>query len=242
SGKAIVGLSEEQIRLLATEANVQKVSWRDLPIVTSQGRHGATTVAASMWLAHRHNIQVFATGGIGGVHRGDSIDISNDLEALAQVPMVVICAGAKAILNLTATRELLEMRGVTVVGYQTDEMPAFYSRTSGLPVDIRCETPEAIAVVVRARQDLALPGATLVTVPIPEADAIPREEIEPVIAQALEEADARGLRSAEVTPFLLARVGELTGERSLRANLALLENNARVAARIARVLSPPMRA
>jgi pseudouridine-5'-phosphate glycosidase len=242
SGNVIVGLSEAQIRLLATEADVQKVSWRDLPIVTSQGGHGATTVAATMWLAHRHNVQVFATGGIGGVHRGGGFDISNDLEALAQVPMVVVCAGAKAILDLPATREMLEMRGVTVIGYQTDEMPAFYSRTSGLPVDIRCDTPEAVADVVRARQDLGLPGATLVTVPIPEAAAIPREEIEPAIAQALEEADARGLRSAEVTPFLLARLGELTGDRSLRANLALLENNARVAARIARVLSPPMRA
>lgn len=242
SGKALVGLSEAQIRLLATEADVQKVSWRDLPIVTSQGRHGATTVAASLWLAHRHHIQVFATGGIGGVHRGGGFDISNDLEALAQVPMVVVCAGAKAILDLPATREMLEMRGVTVVGYQTDEMPAFYSRTSGLPVDIRCDTPEAVAVVVRARRDLDLPGSTLVTVPIPEDAAIPREEIEPAIAQALEEADARELRSAEVTPFLLARVGELTGERSLRANLALLENSARVAARIARVLSLPMQA
>ena len=242
SGDAIVGLSEAQIRLLATEVDVQKVSWRDLPIVTSQGGHGATTVAATMWLAHRRNVQVFATGGIGGVHRGGGFDISNDLEALAQVPMVVVCAGAKAILDLAATREMLEMRGVTVVGYQTDEMPAFYSRTSGLPVDIRCDTPEAVADVVRARRDLGLPGATLVTVPIPEAAAIPREEIEPAIAQALDEADARGLRSAEVTPFLLARLGELTGDRSLRANLALLENNARVAARIARVLSPPMRA
>lgn len=237
AGRVVVGLSENEIRWLATADDVRKVSWRDLPIVTAQGRHGATTVAATMWLAHRHNLQVFATGGIGGVHRGDGFDVSTDLEALAQVPMVVVCAGAKAILDLAATREVLETKGVTVVGYQTNEMPAFYSRHSGLPVDIRCDTPAAVADIVQARRKLGLPGATLVTVPIPEDAAIPREEIEPAIEQALEEAQARGLRSAEITPFLLSRLCELTGERSLHANLALLENNARVAAQIACALS-----
>jgi pseudouridine-5'-phosphate glycosidase len=204
-------------------------------------QHGATTVAATMWIAHQHEISVFATGGIGGVHRslsgGAAFDISTDLEALAQIPMVVVCAGAKAILDLPATREVLETRGVTVVGYGTDEMPAFYSRTSGLPVDVRCDTPGEVAALVAARRSLGLPGATLVTVPVPEPHAIPAEVIEPAIEQALADAEEQRLRSGEVTPFLLTRISTLTGKRSLRANLALLENNARVAAQIAQTLA-----
>ncbi len=239
-GQVIAGLTEPQMRRLATGAYVRKVSRRDLPVVVARRQDGATTVAATMWIAHRSGIEVFATGGIGGVHRGArGFDVSADLEELAQTPVAVVCAGAKAVLDLEATREVLETRGVTVVGYQTDEMPAFYSRTSGLPVDARCETPEEVAALVRARKRLGLPGAVLVTVPLPEDAAIPAEEIEPVIAQAVAEAVHRGLRAAEVTPFLLARVSELTGARSLRANLALLENNARVAARLARALQPP---
>lgn len=245
-GRPLAGLAPSQIEHLATAEDVRKLSLRDLPVAVARKLDGATTVAATLWIAHQHRIDVFATGGIGGVHRavggGASFDVSADLEALAQIPMVVVCAGAKAILDLPATREVLETRGVTVVGYGTDEMPAFYSRTSGLPVDVRCDTPAEVAALVRARRDLTLPGATLVTVPIPEAAAIPADEIAPAIDQALAEAERRGLRSAEVTPFLLQRLSELTGERSLQANMALLEHNARIAARIARALVPVRRA
>ncbi len=239
AGEVVVGLSEAQIRLLATANEVRKLSWRDLPVALARRQHGATTVAATMWIAHRSGIEVFATGGIGGVHRGGGFDVSNDLEALARLPMVVVCAGAKAVLDLAATREVLETRGVTVVGYGTDELPAFYSRESGLPVDARCDTPAEVAALVHARRRLALPGAVLVAVPVPEEAALARREIEPAIEEALAEAEARGLRSAAVTPFLLARLAELTAGRSLRTNLALLERNARVAAQIARALSPP---
>ena len=236
-GEPVIGLSDAQVDYLGGSDEVRKLSLRDLPIALARGLDGATTVAATMWLAYRAGITVFATGGIGGVHRAvggwSSSDVSNDLDVLGRLPMVVVCAGAKALLDLAATREVLETRGVTVVGYGTDEMPAFYSRTSGLPVDVRCDTPAEVAEVVRARQALGLSGATLVTVPVPEAAEIPRAEIEPAIAQALAEAEERGLRSAEVTPFLLTCLALLTGERSLRTNLALLENNARLAARIA---------
>ncbi|MDX1546634.1 MAG: pseudouridine-5'-phosphate glycosidase [Rhodothermales bacterium] len=235
-GRVVAGLSEDQIRHLATAEGVRKVSWRDLPVAAARGLDGATTVAATMHLAHRHGIDVFATGGIGGVHRGGGFDVSTDLEALGALPLVAVCAGAKAVLDLAATREVLETKGVTVVGYQTDEMPAFYSRASGLPVDVRCDTPEAVAAIVRARRALGLPGAVLVAVPVPASEEIPRAEIEPVIAQALDEAERQGLRSAAVTPFLLARLAELTGARSLRTNIALLEHNARTAARIALAL------
>lgn len=240
NGQPVVGLTEEQIEHLATAPDVCKVSWRDLPVVAALGLDGATTVAATMWLAHRHGIPVFATGGIGGVHRSvghaPSFDVSNDLEALAQVPMVVVCAGAKALLDLPATREVLETRGVTVVGYQTDEMPAFYSRTSGLAVDVRCDTPEAVADVYRARQALGLPGAVLVTVPPPGAEALPHEQIAPIIDEAVAEAEQRGLRSGEVTPFLLNYISQRTAGRARDTNLALLVRNAQVAARIAQAL------
>ena len=186
-----------------------------------------------MWVAHRFGIEVFATGGIGGVHRGDGRDISADLQELAETPVVVVCAGAKAILDLPATLEYLETHGATVVGWQTDDFPAFYSRSSGLAVDVRCDSAEEVAALWRAKRALGLPGGLLVAVPIPAADEIPAAEIEPTILQAVAEVAARGLRSAEVTPFLLTRLAELTGERSLRANLALLENNARIATQIA---------
>src|SRR5690606_1471107 len=236
-GEAVVGLTEAQIRRLATAEGVAKVSLRDLPVVAARGLDGATTVAATMHLAHRAGLRVFATGGIGGVHRAApgqaAWDVSADLGALARYPMVVVCAGAKAILDLPATREVLETRGVTVVGYGTDERPAFYSPTSGLPVDVRCDTPEEVAALARARDALDLPQALLVTVPPPVEDAIPTEEIEPVIAEAVAEVEALGLRSGAITPFLLRRLGALTGGRSLGANLALLEQNARIAAQIA---------
>lgn len=232
-GELIAGLSPAQIHHLATSSTVRKVSRRDLPIVVAKKLDGATTVATTMWVAHHSGIVVFATGGIGGVHRGEGTDISADLQELAQTPVIVVCAGAKAILDLPATLEHLETHGVTVVGYGTNEFPAFYTRTSGLPVDVRCDTAAEVVKIWHAKQQLGLPGGLLVTVPIPVADELPAEEIEPAIAQAVKEAAMRGLRSAEVTPFLLTRIADLTGERSLNANLALLRNNARVAAEIA---------
>jgi len=236
-GELRAGLSEAELIHLATARGVRKVSRRDLPIVVARRLDGATTVATTMWVAQRFGIQVFATGGIGGVHRGKGDDISADLQELAQTPVVVVCAGAKAILDLPSTLEYLETQGVTVIGYGTDEFPAFYSRTSGLAVDVRCDTPAEVAAIWRAKRGLGLPGGLLVTVPVPAEMEIPAAEIEPAIAQAVAEAEARGLRSAEVTPFLLTRIAQLTGERSLRTNLALLHNNAAVAAEIAVALA-----
>ncbi|MBI1296103.1 pseudouridine-5-phosphate glycosidase [bacterium] len=240
NGELIAGLSAAQIEHLATAKDVRKVSRRDLPIVVAKKLDGATTVATTMWIAERAGIAVFATGGIGGVHRGvggaASVDVSADLQELAQTPVIVVCAGAKAILDLPATLEYLETFGVTVVGYGTDEFPAFYSRSSGLPVDVRCDSAADVADLWRAKRQLGLPGGILVTVPVPEDAEIPAHEIEPVIEQAVNEADAQGLRSAQVTPFLLSRIAELSGERSLNTNLALLKNNARVAAEIALAL------
>ena len=236
-GELVAGLSYAQLHHLATAAGVRKVSRRDLPVVVARRQDGATTVATTMWVAHRFGIQVFATGGVGGVHRGAdnemSSDVSADLQELAQTPVIVVCAGAKAILDLPRTLEYLETHGVTVVGYGTDEFPAFYSRSSGLPVDVRCDSAAEVVAIWHAKQKLGLPGGLLVTAPVPAADEIPAAEIEPTILQAVAEAETRGLRSAEVTPFLLSRIAELSGERSLRANLALLKNNARIAAEIA---------
>lgn len=236
-GELRAGLSEAELIHLATARGVRKVSRRDLPIVVARRLDGSTTVATTMWVAQRFGIQVFATGGIGGVHRGKGDDISADLQELAQTPVIVVCAGAKAILDLPSTLEYLETQGVTVVGYGVDEFPAFYSRTSGLAVDVRCDTPAEVAAIWRAKRALGLPGGLLVTVPVPAEMEIPAAEIEPAIAQAVTEAETRGLRSAEVTPFLLTRIAQLTGERSLRTNLALLHNNAAVAAKIAVALA-----
>ena len=239
AGELIAGLSPQQIERLAAAPDrpVSKVSRRDLPIVVARKLDGATTVAATMWIAHRAGIELFATGGIGGVHRsrepGPSTDVSADLQELAQTPLIVVCAGAKAILDLPATLEYLETHGVTVIGYRTEEFPAFYSRGSGLPVDICCNSPQEVADIWRAKRALDLAGGLLVAVPVPEEDEIPAAQIEPQIEQALADSAAAGLRSAEVTPFLLRRIAELTGDRSLRANLALLRNNARVGAAIA---------
>ena len=236
-GELVAGLDEAQLLRLAQGKNIRKVSRRDLPIVVARQQDGATTVATTMWIAERFGIEVFATGGIGGVHRGDGTDISADLQELAQTGVVVVCAGAKALLNLPATLEYLETHGVTVIGLGTDEFPAFYSRTSGLPVDVRCDTAQEVAAIWRAKRALGLPGGLLVAVPIPVADEIPAYEIEPVIEQAVQEAEQQGLRSAQVTPFLLTRINQLSGKRSLRANLALLKNNARAATEIALALA-----
>lgn len=237
AGELVAGLNAAQLHNMATSSTVRKVSRRDLPIVVARRLDGATTVATTMWIAHRFGIEVFATGGIGGVHRGEGTDVSADLQELAQTPVMVVCAGAKAILNLPATLEYLETHGVPIVGYGVDEFPAFYSRNSGLPVDVRCDTPEEVASIWRAKRALALPGGMLVAVPVSTEDEMPAAVIEPLIAQAIAEAEARQIRSAEVTPFLLTRLSELSGEQSLRANLALLKNNASVAAKIAAALA-----
>ena len=233
NGEAVVGLNTAQLTHLATAQGVRKVSRRDLPIVHARGEDGGTTVATTMWLAERAGIEVFATGGIGGVHRGNRADVSADLHELARTGVIVVCAGAKAILDLPATLELLETLGVTVIGYGTDEFPAFYSRQSGLSVDVRCDSAAEVAAIWRSKQALGLSGGLLVAAPAPAEDAMAAAEIEPIIEEAVAEAAQRGYRSAEVTPFLLARIAELSGERSLRANLALLKNNARIGAEIA---------
>jgi pseudouridylate synthase len=235
-GELYAGLEPDQLERLANTDNVRKVSRRDLPIVTAQKGHGATTVAATMWVATQAGIKVFATGGIGGVHRGQPFDVSADLPELAQTPVVVVCAGAKAILDLPLTLEWLETHGVPVLGFGTDTFPAFYSRSSGLPVDARCDTAEDAAQIIRAKFDLGLPGGVLIGVPIPEDYAVAPEDIEPAIQQALKMAEAKNIRGKAITPFLLQHVSELTGGESQKANIALLENNARAAAQIAKAL------
>jgi len=240
-GRVTVGLSEEQIRHLATAEAVRKVSLRDLPVVVAGGADGATTVAATMHLAHRAEIPVMATGGIGGVHRrADSApcwDVSADLEALRRLPLTVVCSGPKSILDLAATREQLETRGVTVVGYKTDTMPAFYSRSSDHPVDVRCDTPGAVVDLIEARRALDLRAALLVTVPPPADAAIEPSVLAPVIDEALVDAAEQDLRAGALTPFLLDRLHTLLGDQILTTNRALLRRNARVAARIAGVLA-----
>lgn len=239
-GTVHIGLTESHIRHLATADDVAKVSLRDLPPIAARSVDGATTVAATMHLAHRAGITVMATGGIGGVHRTvgtqPTWDVSADLEALRRLPMTVICSGPKSILDLRATRERLESYGVTVIGYQTDEMPAFYCASSETPVDVRCDTPTAVAEIIRQRNRLDLPSAILVTVPPPSESALPRPVLEPVIERALSDAADRNLRAAEVTPFLLSRLREINGQRIVETNRALLRRNARVAARIAQAL------
>ena len=236
-GRITVGLTPDELSYLARARDVRKCSRRDFPIVLAQHGDGATTVAGTMIVAHMAGIQVFATGGIGGVHRGHPFDVSADLMELAQTPVAVVCAGAKAILDLPLTLEVLETHGVPVIGYQCSEFPAFYTRSSGLPLDIRCDTCGEVADIIRSRETLGFHTGTLVATPIPEKDELPAQVAEKAIAQALKEAEERGVRGKEVTPFLLARVSELTHEESRTANVALLENNARVAARIAQALA-----
>ncbi len=235
-GEIYAGLEPDQLERLANTDNVRKVSRRDLPIVIAQKGHGATTVAATMWVAAQAGIKIFATGGIGGVHRGQPFDVSADLPELAQTPVVVVCAGAKAILDLPLTLEWLETHGVPVLGFETDTFPAFYSLSSGLPVDARCDTAEAAAQIIRAKFELGLQGGVLIGAPIPAEYAVANEDIEPVIQQALKMAEAEHIRGKAITPFLLQHVSELTGGESMKANIALLEHNASVAAQIARAL------
>ncbi|HEC33406.1 MAG TPA: pseudouridine-5'-phosphate glycosidase [Chloroflexi bacterium] len=235
-GAACVGLNPAQLERLAREPVPAKVSLRDLPVVIAEGHTGGTTVAATMHLAHRAGIRVFATGGIGGVHRGHLEDVSADLVALASIPIVVVCAGAKAILDLPRTLERLETVGVPVVGYGTDAFPAFISRSSGLPVSARADTPEEVAEIARVRDGLELQAALLVCVPVPAETELDWEEAQAEIEATVLEADAQGIGGNDLTPFLLGRLAERTQGRSRVANEALLLNNARVAARIARAL------
>jgi len=232
-GKFHIGLSERQIAQLAEGKNIRKISRRDLALAVGLGWDCATTVATTMWIAHRAGIKVFATGGIGGVHRGFNADVSADLPELAATPMTVIASGAKIILDLPATREWLETHGITVLGFGCDEMPGFYSRSSGLAVDERIETPEEAAKIIHARDELGLPGAILLTVPVPEEKEIPLDELEKILTEALKDADAQGIKGKDLTPFLLAQMSERSGGKTLAANIALLENNAAVAARVA---------
>lgn len=237
-GEIHVGLSAAQLEYLATRPSeqVRKCSRRDLPLVLARQEDGATTVAGTMIVAHLAGIQVFATGGIGGVHRGHPFDISADLVELGRTAVTVVCSGAKSILDLPATREVLETQGVLVAGYGTDTLPAFYTRRSGLPVDVRLEAPQEVARLIQARQSLGLQSGTLITVPVPEEWALDEVETEAIITQATREADAQGVHGAAATPWLLARMVELSNGRTLRANVALLQNNAKVGAHIAAAL------
>lgn len=235
-GKLKAGLSKEEIEYLGkTGTKVAKVSRRDVPVIVSLGRDGATTVATTMMIASMAGIGIFATGGIGGVHRGaeTTMDISADLEELSQTPVMVICAGAKSILDLGLTLEYLETKGVTVIGYGTEELPAFYTRESGFSVDFRLDTPEQVAKAWKTKRDLGLSGGMLVTNPIPEKYSMNREYINSAIEKALAEAKEQGIKGKATTPFLLAAIKEITGGTSLEANIALVMNNAQLAARTA---------
>ncbi len=236
-GEFCVGLSIAQIERLADGKDIRKISRRDLPITVAKKLNCATTVATTAFIAHRAGIKVFATGGIGGVHRGFASDVSADLPELAGTPMIVVCSGAKIVLDLPATREWLETHGVTVLGWRCGEMPAFYSQTSGLAVDERVENANEVALIARARDELGLKNAILVTVPIPAESELPAAELNNILAKALAEAESTKITGKEITPFLLARMSEMSDGRTLAANIALLETNAHVAAEIAGSMS-----
>jgi pseudouridylate synthase len=245
AGQPQIGLGADQIAEIAARNDVEKVNLSNLAAVVAEKRWGATTVAASLHLAQLAGIKVFATGGIGGAHRGasESFDISSDLYALARYPVITVCAGAKAILDLPKTLELLETTGVPVIGYRTDELPAFYSRRSGqsgqsgLKLDLRADDAGQVAAIAHAHWGLGFSSALLVVVPVPVEDEVPADEISEAIARSLSLAAERGISGRAVTPFLLAQIAESTGGRALRANIALLRNNARVAGEIASALS-----
>jgi pseudouridine-5'-phosphate glycosidase len=238
-GQLKAGCTPDEIEYLGKKGQaVTKASRRDLPVLIARGMDGATTVTTTMIIAAMAGIKVFATGGIGGVHRGaqQTFDISADLEELAQTPVMVICAGAKSILDLGLTLEYLETKGVPVIGFGTDELPAFYTRHSGFGVDYRIDTPEELAAVFRAKQECGLKGGMLVTNPIPEQYSMPKQIIDAAISQALREMEEQGIHGKHCTPFLLARVKDLTGGDSLASNIQLVLNNARLAARTAAAL------
>lgn len=236
-GRACIGLTPAEIEYLATASGIRKLSRRDMAIAIAQGRDGATTVAGTLLLAHLAGMRVFCTGGIGGVHRSPAFDVSGDLPALAETPMIVVCAGAKAILDLPATREWLETHAVPVLGYNTDEFPAFFTPRSGLMVDAAVRSPAEVARIALRHWETGMRSAVLVAVPPPAEEALAPEVAEAAISQALTEAEERGVRGWELTPFVLDRLVEITAGASLRANLALLRNNAHVAAQIAKQIS-----
>jgi pseudouridylate synthase len=232
-GKLCAGLTDEQLNLLAEGADIKKVSSRDLALAVARRWTGATTVASTIWIASRAGIKVFATGGIGGVHRGALPDVSADLPELARSQMNVVCSGAKIVLDLPATREWLETHGVTVLGYECDELPAFYSRKSGLPIDARVDSPNEVAEIFRTQQRLGISRALLVTAPVPEEFEIPGEQLKFILDNALADAARKNIGGRDLTPFLLNEMAQLSHGNTLRANVALLENNARIAAQIA---------
>jgi len=236
-GECCIGLDRAQVEQLATRDDIRKISRRDLSIAAAKKLDCATTVATTTFFAHRAGIRVFATGGIGGVHRGYSADISADLPELARTPITVVCSGAKIVLDLPATREWLETHGIPILGWRCEELPAFYSRSSGLTVDERVEAAGDAAAVIRARDELALTNCVLVTVPVPASSEIAREDLEAMLAECLKDADQRGIRGKQITPFLLAEMSRRSEGRTLAANIELLKNNARVAAEIAVELS-----
>ena len=235
-GRLKAGLTPEEIEYFGKKGqDIHKASRRDLAVLCARGEDGATTVTTTMIIAHMAGIKIFATGGIGGVHRGaeTTMDISADLEELGQTPVMVVCAGAKSILDLGLTLEYLETKGVPVVGYQTKELPAFYTRSSGFQVDYRMDTPEELAKAFKTQNDMGFKGGMLVANPIPEQYAMPLDVINTAIDQAIAECNQKGIHGKETTPFLLARVAELTGGNSLASNIQLVFNNARLAAKTA---------
>ncbi len=238
-GQITVGISEAEVERLGSlpSGTARKCSRRDLAIAVGLGEDAATTVAGTMIVAHMAGIGVFSTGGIGGVHRGHPFDVSADLIELGRTPVAVVCSGAKSILDLPLTLEVLETQGVPIIGVGTDTLPAFYSRSSGLPIDVCVETPQKAAQIIAAARRLHMEHGILVTVPVPEGEAIPNQQAEAAIQQATEEAAEQHIHGKAVTPFVLARVAELTDGESRRANVALLTNNARVAGLIARSLA-----
>jgi pseudouridine-5'-phosphate glycosidase len=240
-GRVRIGLAPSELELLANADTPIKISQRDFAAAIVRKSSGGTTVAGTMYAAHRVGIKVFATGGIGGIHRESHFDISADLQALAGTPMVVVCAGAKSILDLAATLEYLETMGVPVVGYQTDEFPAFYSRESGLTTSIRLNSPDEIVTFAQTHWGLGMKSAVLVTQPIPVEFSLPPAEIDPLIEQASLEAQEKKIRGQAQTPYLLSRINELSNGKTLHANLSLLRNNASLAAQIAKTLASGQR-
>jgi len=234
-GRLCIGLSPDQLELLASDGNVTKVSVRDLPYVVARGQHGATTVAATMRLAAMAGIRTFVTGGLGGVHRGaqQTFDVSADLTELGQTSVAVVSAGVKSILDIALTLETLETLGVPVLGFGSDEFPSFYSRSSGHAAPMRVDTPAEVAAVMRAKWDLGIEGGIVIANPIPVEDEIAADEIGAIIDQALGDMDALGIHGKDATPYLLGRIVEITGGASLTANIALVRHNARLGAAIA---------
>ena len=237
-GKIKVGLTRGELEFMATSKDILKASRRDLAAIVAKGLNGATTVAATMMLAERAGIKVFATGGIGGVHRGaeKTFDISADLQELARTPVAVVCSGAKAILDLPLTKEYLETMGVPVVGFGSEELPAFYCRESGLKVDYVVDSEVGAANIIRAMEDLGLGGGLLIVNPVPEEHALSMEYMNEMIEEAVKAAEKEGVKGKKLTPYLLGRINELTGGKSLKANIELVKDNARVAAKIAKEL------